>query len=136
MTVRSAEAKSIVVERDLPYPPEKIWRALTEPRLIEEWLMRNEFAPLPGHRFRLQADWGVVDCEVRTVDRHRTLSYSWNSGPLQTTITWTLTPTGSGTRLRMAQEGFRADQPRFYGGARAGWPLMLEKLERLLERMG
>ena len=55
--------RSVVVEREIPYPPEKIWRALTQPHLIEEWLMKNDFNPVVGHRFKLRGDWGgVLDC--------------------------------------------------------------------------
>jgi uncharacterized protein YndB with AHSA1/START domain len=39
----------------MPHPPEKIWRALTQGPLIEEWLMKNDFQPLVGHRFNLRA---------------------------------------------------------------------------------
>ena len=79
MNERSAEALSVVVERELSYPPEKIWRALTQPHLIEEWLMKNDFKPTVGHRFNLRGDWGgVLDCEVVTVEPNRTLSYTWN----------------------------------------------------------
>jgi uncharacterized protein YndB with AHSA1/START domain len=40
---KAAETRSVVVEREIPYPPEKIWRALTQPHLLEEWLMKNDF---------------------------------------------------------------------------------------------
>jgi uncharacterized protein YndB with AHSA1/START domain len=43
MTETSTEALSVVVEREIHHPPEKIWRALTQPHLIEEWLMKNDF---------------------------------------------------------------------------------------------
>jgi uncharacterized protein YndB with AHSA1/START domain len=65
MTNIATEALSVVVEREIPFPPEKIWRALTQPHLIEEWLMKNDFKPVVGHRFNLRGDWGgVLDCEV------------------------------------------------------------------------
>jgi len=130
-----AETRSVVVERDIPFPPEKIWRALTQPHLIEEWLMKNEFRPVIGHRFELRAEWGVVQCEVRSVEHHRTLSYSWGDHDLESVVTWTLVPTQSGTRLRMEQTGFRPDQPRYFGGARAGWPRFLDRLEQVVAQM-
>ena len=46
------EIRSVVVERELPHPPEKLWRALTQPHLIEQWLMKNDFRPAVGHRFK------------------------------------------------------------------------------------
>lgn len=135
MTGGAAEARSVVVEREVPHPPEKIWRALTQPHLIEEWLMKNEFRPVVGHRFHLRAEWGGIDCEVLAVEQDRMLSYTWGDHELKSTVTWTLTPTGTGTRLRMEQVGFRPDQPRYHRGARAGWPRFIAALEQVLERM-
>lgn len=135
MTAAAEKTLTVVVERELPHPPEKIWRALTQPQLIEEWLMKNEFAPRVGHGFTLNADWGTVTCEVKTVEEHRRLSYTWDAAPLESLVTWTLTPTESGTMLRMEQTGFRHDQPMFYGGARQGWPGFLDRLEDVLARM-
>src|SRR5213076_2773644 len=79
MTHAATEALSVVVEREIPHPPEKIWRALTQPHLIEEWLMKNDFRPVVGHSFNLSGDWGgVLDCEVLAVEPHRKLTYTWN----------------------------------------------------------
>ena len=75
----AAETRSVVVEREIPYPPEKIWRALTQPHLIEEWLMKNDFAPVVGQRFNLRADWGAVDCQVLEVEPNKALSYTWGA---------------------------------------------------------
>ena len=74
MTDAAAETRSVVVEREIPYPPEKIWRALTEPHLIEEWLMKNDFEPVVDHKFNLTGDWGAVDCQVLKVQPMRSLS--------------------------------------------------------------
>jgi uncharacterized protein YndB with AHSA1/START domain len=131
----STETRAVVVERDVPHPPEKVWRALTQSHLIEEWLMKTDFKPEVGHCFQFNADWGEVECEVRTVEPQRTLEYSWDAGDLRSVVTWTLTPTDQGTRLRMEQTGFQKDQPRYYGGARAGWPRFFDKLEQVLSEM-
>ena len=65
-------ARSVVIERDMPHPPEKVWRALTQPKLIEEWLMKNDFKPAVGHRFNLRGDWGgVLDCKVLAVEPNK-----------------------------------------------------------------
>lgn len=137
----AVETRTVVVEREIAHAPEMLWRALTQPHLIEEWLMKNDFSPVVGHRFNISADWGgVLDCEVLAVEPNRTLSYTWNLAHpdpafnLQSVVTFTLTPTARGTHLRMEQSGFRPEQRRAYGGARAGWPQFLEKLEQLLER--
>lgn len=135
MSEATAETRTVVVERELPHPPGKVWRALTEPHLIEEWLMKNEFKPVVGHRFELSAEWGRVECEVLAVEPNRTVSYTWGDHNLKSVVTWTLTPTDTGTRLRMEQTGFRPDQPRYYQGAKAGWPNFVAKLEQVLARM-
>ena len=132
MNATSVETRSVVVEREISWPPEKIWRALTQPHLIAEWLMKNDFEPVVGHRFDLSADWGKVDCEVREVEPNRILSYSWDALGLESIVTWTLTPSGAGTHLRMEQVGFRPDQQQAYQGAKYGWPKFFEKLEQVL----
>src|SRR5277367_915608 len=103
MTEATPATRSVIVERDLPHPPEKIWRALTQPGLIEQWLMKNDFKPVVDHRFNLRADWGVVDCQVLAVEPSNTLSYTWAAHGLMSVVTWTLTPTNTGTHLRMEQ---------------------------------
>ena len=112
MSKPATEALRVIVEREMPHPPEKIWRALTQPHLIEEWLMKNEFKPVVGHRFNLRAEWGAVDCQVLDVEPNKTLSYTWGADHLESVVTWTLTPTSTGTHLRMEQSGFRPDQPQ------------------------
>jgi uncharacterized protein YndB with AHSA1/START domain len=133
------ETRSVVVEREFPCPPEKLWRALTQPHLIEEWLMNNDFKPVTGHRFNFrrapQPDLNIViDCQVLVVEPNKTLSYTWAAYDLKSAVTWTLTPTSTGTHLRMEQTGFRPDQRQAYGGARSGWQQFLAKLEQVLAR--
>jgi uncharacterized protein YndB with AHSA1/START domain len=135
MNEAAGETLSVVIERELPYPPEKIWRALSQPRLLEEWLMKNDFAPVVGHRFNLRADWGAVDCQVLTVEPNRTLAYTWCAYGLESIVTWTLTPSSTGTHLRMEQSGFRPNQQQAYQGAKGGWPQFFVGLERVLARL-
>jgi uncharacterized protein YndB with AHSA1/START domain len=137
--MNNAETRSVVVEREMPHPPEKLWRALTQPHLIEEWLMKNDFAPVVGHRFNLRGEWGgVLDCKVLVVEPNKELAYTWNHAhddaafSLNSVVTFTLTPTAAGTRLRMEQAGFRPDQRQAFGGANAGWQQMFAKLEQVL----
>ena len=134
MNETATATRSVVVEREIPHAPERIWRALTQPHLIAEWLMKNDFAPTVGHRFDLRGDWGTVDCRVLAVEPNRTLSYTWAAMGLESVVTWTLTPTGGGTLLRMEQSGFRADQQQAYQGATYGWPQFFAKLEQVLAR--
>ena len=133
------ETRSVVVEREIPHPPEKLWRALTQPHLIQEWLMKNDFKPAVGHRFNLTGEWGgVLDCEVLTIEPNKTLSYTWNFAHddaafnLTSVVTFTLTPTNSGTHLRMEQSGFRPDQKQAFGGAKHGWQKFFENLESVV----
>ncbi|MGD0141756.1 MAG: SRPBCC domain-containing protein [Rhizomicrobium sp.] len=133
------ETLSVVVEREIPFPPERIWRALTQPHLIEEWLMKNDFKPVVGHSFSLRMDpqptWnGVIDCEVLAVEPNKALSYTWGSLGLKTVVTLTLTPTSTGTHLRVEQSGFTRDRPQNFAGAKYGWQKFLVNLEQVLAR--
>jgi uncharacterized protein YndB with AHSA1/START domain len=143
MTAASTETVTVVVEREMPFPPERLWRALTQPHLIEEWLMKNDFELTVGHKFQLRGDWGgVLDCEVLAIEPQKTLSYTWNyatgdaATDTQTVVTFTLTPTASGTHLRMEHAGFGRHQKAAIGGAKMGWTRFLEALEKLVEREG
>ena len=135
MTEATPEIRTVVVERDFAHRPEKLWRALTQPHLIKEWLMQSDFAPDLGHRFKFTADWGSVDCQVKQIEPNRMLAYSWDAYGLESTVTWTLTPTAAGTQLRMEQTGFRPDQNQAYHGARMGWQNYFGQLETALDRM-
>ena len=130
----TSETLSVVVEREIPFPPEKIWRALTQPHLLEEWLMKNDFKPVMSHRFNFRGDWGSVDCQVTTIEPNKTLSYTWAAFGLESVVTWTLTPTSKGTHLRMEQSGFQPGQKQFYQGAKDSWPGFVAALEKVLAR--
>jgi uncharacterized protein YndB with AHSA1/START domain len=134
--------RSVIVERQMRHPPEKIWRALTQGPLIEDWLMKNDFQPVVGHKFNFRTapmpHWnGVTDCEVLAVEPHERLSYSWDASGeeaangLKTVVTWTLTPTEGGTHLRMEQSGFRLQDENNYQGAVYGWQRLVDGLERV-----
>lgn len=132
MTKIEGNVRSVIKERDLSHPPEKVWRALTQKHLIEEWLMESNFKPEIGHSFELNAAWGTIACEVLAVDPHWSLSYSWQAHGLDSVVTWTLTATDIGTRLRMEQTGFGPDQEQAYRGATSGWTQFLNKLEQVV----
>jgi uncharacterized protein YndB with AHSA1/START domain len=112
-----------------------VWRALTEPHLIAEWLMNNDFKPVVDQSFRLTADWGAVDCKVIVVEPTKTLSYTWAAYGLESVVTWTLKATSTGTLLRMDHTGFGPDQQQAFHGARAGWQKFLEALEQVVARL-
>ena len=129
--------RSVVVEREMPHPPEKIWRALTQGELIKEWLMDNDFEPAVGHKFRFQSKpvntWnGVINSEVLIVEPNKRLSYTWNTLGVDSVVVWTLTPTKHGTLVRMEQSGFRADQELNYKGAKYGWTKFIGNLDTVV----
>ncbi len=136
----SEGTRSLVFERLMPHPPEKIWRALTDSSLIAEWLMENDFVAEVGHRFTFRATpvpgWsGVTNCEVVKLEPPRLLAYRWGDGTesdsgLITLVTWTLTPRDAGTHVLMEQSGFRPRDEAGYKGMGGGWPRILEGLER------
>ncbi|WP_217482771.1 SRPBCC family protein [Sulfitobacter maritimus] len=125
-------SRSVVKERELNHAPEKVWRALTQKHLIEDWLMKSDFKPEVGHRFDLEADWGKVSCKVLAAEPHERLSYTWAAHELESVVTWTLTETATGTHLKMEQSGFGPDQDQAYQGARAGWEQFLDNLEKVV----
>ena len=136
------QTESISFEFDLPHAPERVWRALTEPVLLAEWLLPVvglELEPGAAFAFKTQPypGWdGIVNCRILEIEAHRKLSYTWVVGfGLDTVVTFTLTPTASGTRLTIVQSGFKPDQKRESGGARYGWKMMGEKLVDLLARI-
>ena len=96
--------------------------------------MKNNFKPVVNHRFNLRADWGAVDCQVLAVEPNKTLSYTWAAYGLDSVVTWTLTPTSTGTHLRMEQSGFPQDKPQYYQGAKHGWQQFFANLEKVLAR--
>ena len=129
--------RSLVIEKELPHPPEKIWRALTQGPLIKEWLMDNDFQPVVGHKFSFRAtpvaNWsGVIDSEVLVVEPNKKLTYSWGTLGLESLVVWTLVPTEGGTLLRMEQSGFGPDQDANFKGAKYGWTKFIGNLERVV----
>jgi uncharacterized protein YndB with AHSA1/START domain len=143
MSEAPGETRSVIVEREFPHAPEKIWRALTQPHLMAEWLMANDFVPQVGHRFNLRGEWGgVLDCEVLVMEPQRTLSYTWNFAhddpafALESVVTFTLSPTDTGTLVRVEQVGFRPQQKQAFGGAKAGWQQFLARLGEVTAREG
>lgn len=135
--------RTVVVERRLAHPLDKVWRALTQAPLLEDWLMANDFQPRVGHRFTFHMapmpGWnGVTDCEVLTVVPHEELSYTWNASGdeaatgLRTVVKWTLAQLDDAVLVRMEQSGFREQDQRNFMGAKYGWERNLGELERVV----
>ncbi|MGH9204531.1 MAG: SRPBCC family protein [Vicinamibacterales bacterium] len=140
-TTAKTQTEAISFEFDLSHPPEKVWRAITDPALLSEWLL-----PVVNHKLERgaaftftappQPGWdGIVNCRFREIETLKKLSWSWVVGDIDTVVTLTLTPTSSGTRLYLVQSGFKPHQKHNLGGARYGWKMMGGKLVDLLARM-
>ena len=133
-----SQTGTISFEFDLRHPPEKVWRALTDPVLLAEWLLPVVGLKVePGAAFTFKTQphpgWdGSVNCRFLEIETHRRLRYAWGVPGLDTVVTFTLTPTASGTRLSLVQSGFKPDQKQAFGGARYGWNMMGKKLVDLL----
>ena len=133
----TAPTRSLVIEREMPHSPEKIWRALTQSSLMHDWLMSNDFQAAVGHQFSFRATpvpgWnGIIDSKVLAVEPHTRLAYTWTSMGLESVVTWTLTPTAAGTHVRMEHSGFPSEESASYKGAKYGWNNFLNKLEHVL----
>jgi uncharacterized protein YndB with AHSA1/START domain len=138
-------ARSIVLERTMPHPPAKVWRALTRSSLMAEWLMENDFEARLGATFTFRAkpmgNWnGIVQCEVTTFEPPKRLVYTWKGGTVQnaaygsaldSVVEWTLTPVAGGTRVRMEHSGFSQQNDSAYTTMSGGWPTILERLEKV-----
>jgi uncharacterized protein YndB with AHSA1/START domain len=139
-TTAPSQTESISFDFELAHPPARVWRALTEPALLAEWLLPTVNYKLErGAAFLFKSppvgDWdGIVQCRIAEIDPQRKLVYDWGTGDLATVLTLTLTPTPSGTKLSIVQSGFKPEQKRNAGGARYGWKMMGGKLIDLLAR--
>lgn len=147
-----ADPTAVHVDQFLPYPPAKVWRALTEPDLIAQWLMPGDFRLAVGHRYTMRAVAmpatgfsGTVQAEVLAFEVEKLLRLGWRDAnpaegaEVNWTITWTLRPEGRGTRLFLAHEGFDPDNPlqqrarTIMGG---GWKSsVMKSLQAVLDRM-
>ena len=137
----ASQTASISFEFDLQHSPEKVWRALTDPALLTEWLLPVIDLKLePGAAFTFKTQpypgWdGIVNCRMLEIEPQRKLRYAWSVPFLETVVTFTLTPTASGTRLSLVHTGFKPDQQGAFGGQRYGWGMMGVKLVDLLGRI-
>lgn len=135
MTSTDGETRSVVVEREFAHPPERVWRALTQPELLSDWLMQSDFRLEIGHVFSFSAEWGAIDCRVEEIEPHKTLSYTWSAFDVATVVTFKLESTSTGTLLRMEQSGFRSDQKQALGGAKGGWTAFFDSLQNTLDQL-
>ena len=139
-TTAKSQTECISLEFDLPHAPEKVWRALTDPDLLAEWLLPVIGLKLErGAAFTFKTQpvggWdGVVHCRIAEIETQRRLTYDWGVGAMATVLTFTIEPTASGTKLSLVHSGFKPDQRQNFGGARYGWKMMGGKLVDLLAK--
>ncbi len=123
--------------------PDEVWKYLTTPELIEQWLMKTDFQPIAGHKFRFtfmpkpgSPYVGVVDCEVLEVKPFTKLSYSWNGGTqdksrnFNSIVVWELVPKDNGTELQLQHNGFEVLDDLLNHSN--GWNNCLKKFEELI----
>lgn len=143
-----SEKGIVTLERVLPYAPQDVWRALTEPALLAKWWAPGDVRPIVGHRFTLDmGEFGQQPCQVLAVEPETMMAYAFSDGTIDaslpwridSTITWRLEPQGTGTRLCLEHAGFDLDSPigrRAYEGMGAGWPHVLDRIEDALIAAG
>ncbi len=120
--------------------PEVVWDYLTKPELLEQWLMKSDFKPVLGHKFRFTSPSGCVhDCKVLEIKPFTRLSYSWqkksdkDGKPFDSLVVWTLVPKGKGTELEIVHNGFTALED--YVAHDKGWAYLGNQFMELLNKM-
>ena len=126
------------IEREAVYPhsPERVWRALVDPKELAAWLMPTDFAPEVGKEFSLETGddhIGTIQGEVLEIDEPRLLRCRWTGVFGDTEVTFELSPEGDGTRLRVLHDGWTDPVPAERAGFDDGWKQKLdEDLPRVL----
>jgi len=123
--------------------PQQVWRYLTEPELIEQWLMKTDFRAIAGQKFKFtftESDKnkyaGVVECEVLEVVTNSRLSYTWNgklkdgTRTFNSTVRWMLEPKKDGTQLSLIHDGFGIEEDML--AHQGGWDICIGRMEKLL----
>lgn len=104
MNDRPAAETNLHQHYDLSEPPEKVWRALTEPALVQRWLMPDAAATC-GARPGFTGDGGKLGCTLIDAEPGRRVSYAWREGALESVVTFSVAATTGGTRLTVVHTG-------------------------------
>jgi uncharacterized protein YndB with AHSA1/START domain len=121
-------AGTLKFEAHYRYPPNDVWRVLTDSKLIERWLMPNDFRAELGAEFQFRSKpvggWdGIAYCKIIEIERPQKLAYTWKSNILDTVVRFELRPSAAGTHLTLEHSGFKggfnAMMAKFFMGM--GW---------------
>jgi uncharacterized protein YndB with AHSA1/START domain len=125
---KAGEKWTLVLVRDLPHPPAKVWQALTDPAQLREWAPFDSDRNLGVIGTATLSTVGaprVSETHVKRADAPKLLEYEWGGGDLR----WELEPLGGGTRLTLWANIDR----RYISMGAAGWHICFDVLGRLLE---
>lgn len=119
--------------------PEAVRAALTTPELLTQWWAPGDFAPTVGHHFTVDmGNWGQQQCEVTALEPGKSITFTFAEGSLDTTITWELEATASGTVLHFEHAGSNLDTPmgrQALEGMGNGWPGLLAQIDQVLVKV-
>jgi len=111
-------SKSINHQLFFPHPPAAVWEYLTNPDLMELWLMKNDFQLIVGHEFQFRTNphpdvnfEGIFYCKVLEIVPFKKLSYSWRCGSdgkvtIDSVVNWELQPKENGALLLLDHNNF------------------------------
>lgn len=122
---KHGEKWTLILTRELRHPPERVWRALTEPEHLREWAPFDVDGKLSAAGTTVKLSWvgtpNSYEVSVTRAEAPRVLEYS--------DIRWELEPLGNGTRLTL----WHSIDRRYVSWGAAGWHISLDVLDRLLD---
>jgi uncharacterized protein YndB with AHSA1/START domain len=142
----SMDPAAVEIGRFFPQSPDVVWRALTEPHLLERWLMPSiGFVASVGVQFTFVIPIqpvGDISCEVLTARPGEQLIFSWvdlrAEHPARWVVDWMIWPHGRGTRLLLTQTGFDINDRRQKMARNAmerNWKVVMSRLGQVLDHM-
>src|SRR5437660_8221264 len=119
-----SQTKTINKELVFSQSREEVWQAITDSKVLSQWIYPNDFQPRVGHQFTFQVPGIEVRCKVIECDPPKKLVYSWEGGPVvNTVVSYRLEPEAGGTHLVFEHSGFDTTIPQaevYISGAEYG----------------
>lgn len=118
---------------------EKVWEAVATSDGIAAWFMPNDFKPVEGYEFHLNAgNFGMSPCKVTEIDRPNRLSFNWGK---DWTLTFLLEETGNKTTFTIIHSGWEAGMLTEFGETHEivrermnhGWTKLKNKLAEVVK---